>query len=106
MPIVLPLEPIPVQEITYTHAQQRFAITVRQLDSSIVTVAVNRNGEVVTNSVQAAALAPMIPFNYLDEGFGNFYFETPNGELPHYSNFGTTHFLLFVTPEELEYARS
>lgn len=106
MPLIIPLDPIPVQELNYTYGDVRFTLTVRQLDDSIVTFSTIRNGEEISNSARAASAVSLIPFDYLDEGLGNFYFETANDELPHYSKFGISQFLLFVTPEELSDVRS
>lgn len=106
MPLVVPLEPIPAQEIQYTNEGVRFTVTIRDIDSFVLGVDVSRFGTPVVSGVRGVPNQPILPGEAYDLGLGNFHFETPNGELPKTELLGITHFLMFVTPSELAEVRN
>lgn len=56
---------------------------------------------VLKRGVRVCPNTPIIPYKYLTNG-GNFMFACLDGDYPHYTKFGVTQQLVYLTDEELE----
>ncbi len=62
-----------------------------------------RNDSTLLTGARIAGGTPLIPYRYQEAG--NFIFEAQGGEVPYYTRFGVTQFLIFATAAELVAAR-
>ena len=60
------------------------------------------NEQVLINGVRCVGGTPLIPYEYIRAGHGNFIFTTPEEEIPYYTNFNINQFLLYFSADELE----
>ncbi len=96
------LQAIPTQSLNATRNGDRYRIVLK-FDGENVNYDIFRNEINILYGFQAVAGSPLIPYQYLESG--NFIFVTENDELPDYTKFGVTQFLLYVTQDELESVR-
>ncbi len=59
-----------------------------------------RDGRALVRGQRIVADAPIIPYRYLSTQ-GNFAILTSGGEIPWWEQFGDTHQLVYLTPEEM-----
>ena len=57
--------------------------------------------KVLKHSIRVCPNTPIIPYKYLTQG-GNFVFYSIDGSYPHYTQFGITQQLVYLTDEELQ----
>lgn len=110
MTTLVPLEAIPSQQLQILLDGVRYTLEVRQIAESTLIVSVWRGSAdgvdtVVIRSVVAGSRTPIIPYQYLEGSGGNFYFDTPNDELPDYTQFGGRHLLIYASAAELAEVR-
>lgn len=102
---VIPLEAVPNQRCSVRLDGALFEITVKMAVTSMAAT-IARDGEVVVRGVRCLPSAPLIPYRYLEGNTGNFYFLTEQNQYPHYTRFGGTDTLCYLTHEELQEIRN
>lgn len=80
-----------------------YKITLKALTNGMF-IDIERDDVMIIQGLRIVGNTPIIPYPYLEHG--NFILATQNGDIPDYTQFGTTQFLYYVTVEELEIARA
>lgn len=97
------LRQIPNQSLSITLNNNLYDLTIRTVktgNAQITAVDVQINGAYVVRGFRAVAGFPIIPSIYLENG--NFMIVTSNGDLPNYTQFQTTQFLVYVSQSEID----
>ncbi len=104
MPQLVPIQNIPNQEFTVTLNGVSFDITLKTVaDFTAATVTIN--GVDTIDGSRTPAGAPLLPYKY--EENGNFIFTNSGGyQLPYYTFFNVTQFLVYYSASELATIRS
>lgn len=101
MTLRIPLAAVPNQELTIRLDNRRYVIAVRDV-GGIMAVTITRDDVVLISGVRACAGSPLLPYFHLVGMVGSFIFTTvAPGEIPFYTAFGSTCFLVFATTEEI-----
>lgn len=100
--IDLELAAIPNQTLTAKLAGGLFSITVKAVEGVMV-ADVTRDNVTVLQGSRIVAGTPIVPYKYLEAG--NFVIITEDGDLPDYTKFGDSQFLIYATPSELSEVR-
>ena len=95
---VVPLAAVPNQTFTLTLDGVRWAIAVKAIRGAMC-VDVERDGVPLLKGTRVLAGEAVIPYGYL--ATGNFLFLTNSDELPDYSAFGASQFLIYLTAAEI-----
>ncbi len=98
MSSIVPLQAIPNQTVSITLGDSSYAVSLRETNG-VMSVDLARDNVVLLRGIRAVYGSPLIPYKYLEAG--NFIFLTLDGNLPDYTLFGTTQFLLFYSASEL-----
>lgn len=102
MSFVIPLQPVPNQELTVTLEGNSYSIKLQALRNTMaVTLAIN--GVTILSGLRVVTGTPLIPYSYLENG--NFIFIADNTDIPFYPDFGVTQTLLYFTNAELRALR-
>jgi hypothetical protein len=96
---IIPLDPIPNQSLSLTLDNNVYDIVVKQT-STCISMSLSINGEVILSNQRIINGTPIIDYAYLQNG--NFLLLTSNEELPDYTQFGVTQFLIYASQAELE----
>ena len=99
---VVPIEPVPNQELTLNMDGVRWTLRLKVAQTSMV-ADVLRNDDSLVLGQRIAVGTPILPYAYM-QGDGNFIFLTDNEQLPDWQQFGRTQQLLYVAPGELSNA--
>lgn len=97
---IIPLQAVPRQRFTITLDNVRFDITLQTIGGCMYS-SILANGAVITSGVKCMPGFQLMPARWMEGTAGNFAFATPNGELPNYANFQTTHILYYASASEL-----
>lgn len=95
---VIPLTATPNQAFTLTIDSVRWSLTVKET-RGVMAVSVSRNDELILSNTRALAGEAIIPYRYLQTG--NFVFITVGGAFPHWSEFGLSQILVYLSSEEM-----
>lgn len=98
--IEIDVQQIPNQEFIREVEGVRYNIKIRTFQG-ITLMDISADDVVLKRSVRVCPNVPIIPYKYLTKG-GNFVFVCINGDYPHYSKFGITQQLVYLTDEELK----
>lgn len=106
MPFEIPLEAIPNQSFTtvVNNIQYNFSI---KFTGIVMSATIVRNNTLIISNVRMVPNSiilpnfPLIPYQYLENGNGNFYTITSNDEYPIYTQFGITQFLVYFSSDEI-----
>ena len=101
----VPLLIQPRQELTVTLDGVRFDITLVAVGDAMYNT-ILANEIPITTGVKCAVGFQLMPARWMEGTTGNFCFQTPNGEIPWWQNFGSTHILFYASASELAFARS
>lgn len=101
--IDLELAAIPNQTLSAKLAGGLFSITIKAVDGVMV-ADVSRDNVVILRGSRIVAGTPIVPYKYLE--VGNFAIITEDGDLPDYTKFGDSQFLIYATPSELAEIRA
>jgi len=102
--ITLPEEPN--VQFTTSPEEEEFTITFRLLKDGITLVTIaNSDGNIIVSS-KCVNNEWLIPYPYLENGKGNFRFESDTEDYPNYSNFNSTCRLMYYTQYEVDEIRS
>ena len=102
--IQIPLDAIPNQSLSIRLDSRRYEITV-QATSGVIAATIARDGEMLVQGLRCAASTPLLPFQYMEDGVGNFVFLTKDEEYPDYTKFNSTHQLVYLSGAELAQVR-
>jgi hypothetical protein len=72
--------------------------------TGIMAVDISRNNEVLLTGSRVVAGFPLIPYTFIENG--NFIITTMDGDIPYYTQFGVTQFLVYASAAELEAIRA
>lgn len=95
---IIPVQAVANQRLTTTFDNDRYELTIKEING-VMGVTVVRNAVAVYTNIRIVAGGPIIPYRYQETG--NFIFETQNNEIPYYTKFGDTQFLIYASPDEL-----
>lgn len=92
-------------EFTTTLENAKYDIAVRTV-GDLTYMTISRNAVKLIDSVRCVPFEPILPYEYLEEGGGNFAFDTKNDEYPNYTQFNVSHIFLYATAAEIAAARA
>lgn len=98
----IPLRALPNQTATFTLNQTRYSITIKET-SGTMAANISVNEVEIISGLEIAAEAPLIPYQYLENG--NLTIVTSDEEVPYYTEFGISQFLVYIPQSELDEAR-
>jgi hypothetical protein len=96
--VEIELAPIPNQSFSIRLDDSQYDIAIRETNGCMSASITRDNIEIVSNTRIVAGF-PIIPYRYLENG--NFVITTLNEELPYYTEFGNTQFLIYASQVEL-----
>lgn len=94
----VPLQAVPNQQLSIQLGLFRYDLTVKQA-AGVMSASVVRDGVTILENVRLVAGTPLLPYAYQEDG--NFALTTNDGDLPDYTQFGITQYLVYLTAEEL-----
>lgn len=98
---VIPLDPIPNQSLSILLDGHRYVITIRDI-GAMMAVTIERDSVTIIDGVRAVGGFPLLPYEYLSDGTGNFIFtNTDEGAIPRFEDFGTKCQLVYSTSAEI-----
>lgn len=98
--IEIELQQAPNQSFSIDIDGVTFDITLKTASYTVADVYIG--SDLVISGVRVMPYRPIVPYEYLEQGAGNFFFVTDNGEYPSYSEFGMTQSLVYLTAAEVE----
>ena len=105
MPEAIPLQVIPTQKFSIILEELRYELRFKKT-TEVMVVDITRDGECIVQGLRCLPEQYLMPYQYQEGDGGNFIFVTENDELPDYTLFGVTQFLLYFTAAELEAQRA
>lgn len=102
---LIPLEAIPNQSCSVRLDGSLLTLTVKA-GRNLMVASIERDGHALVKGVRCLPETPLIPHRYLEGLTGNFYFLTEAGAYPHYTRFGLTDRLCYLTHDELKELRN
>lgn len=100
---LVPIQPIPNQEFSVPLDNNQWDIALKSANG-IIAVTLTLNGTEIISGMRAVAGSPIITCQYQESG--NFNLITQNGEIPDYTQFGTTQYLVYSSADELASLRA
>lgn len=100
---VVPIQALPNQQFSIVLDENRWEITLKTTND-VTSVSLSLNGAPVLKNARAVANVRIIPAIYQEAG--NFVFSTLNEELPIYTQFSVSQFLLYFSAAELAAIRA
>lgn len=101
----IPLAPLPNQRCSVRLEASLFELTVKAA-AGVMAMSITRDGKTIVRGVRCLPSTPLIPHRHLEGLTGNFYFHTEDNVYPHYSRFGATDVLCYLTAGELKEIRN
>jgi len=105
MSSLVPLEATPNQSFSIQLDNDRYDIDIKATKTSMV-ANITKNDELLIEGVRCVGGTPLIPYEYLRDGGGNFIFSTTDEQIPYYQNFGIDQFLFYFSGSEIEALRA
>lgn len=99
----IPLLAVANQTVAVLLGGDQYQLLVQEAGGMMV-MSLARNGTVLMSCGRCLAGQFATPYLHLREGFGAFFWATEGDAMPWYEQFGTTHFLNYVTQAELDAA--
>lgn len=93
------LQPIPNQSFSVILDGSVYDITIKETNGTM-SYDMTRDNVPVLNGQRIVTGSVLIPYRYLQKG--NFVLTTLNEELPDYTKFGSSQFLVYITADEVE----
>jgi hypothetical protein len=96
------LQAIPNQTLSVQISNNNYDLSIRSISntSDIMMFDISINSVLIIQGQRAVAGYPIIPYQYLENG--NFVILTANDDLPNYTQFQITQYLIFADEAELE----
>lgn len=110
--IEISLSQTPNQSFSIQLNSHQYDMTIRSVNANdilgvgIMAIDILKDNVAIVTGNRCNPFSPLIPYNYLENGEGNFFFFTLNNEYPNYTQFGITQALLYLSPTELEVIRA
>lgn len=101
--IRIALDPIPNQSFSIRLDDHFYNITLKSL-AGIMGVTIVRDNVTLQDNMRAVAGTLLLPYRYQESG--NFFILTNDGDLPNYTQFGITQFLIYMSQAEVEAGRA
>lgn len=98
----IPLASLPNQNFTVAINSRLYELTFKA--GKAMSVSIKRDNEMIVSGLRVVSGGLMLPAKYKEEG--NFVLTTDNDDLPEWEKFGSTQFLTFLEPSELEAFRA
>jgi len=96
--IDVPLAAVPNQTLTIQLLDSIYTITVLATNG-VMSISVTRDAAEIIANQRVTPGTPIFPYRYQEQG--NFVFSVEQEQLPDYTQFGTTQFLMFLTAQEV-----
>lgn len=97
------IQALPNQSLSIQLDGMRYDILIKEANGCMV-ASVIRDGVTLVDGVRLVAGAPVLPYRYQESG--NFALTTTDEELPYYTMFGVTQFLVYLSADELAALRA
>lgn len=101
----LPLQAIANQSLSALLDERTYRLTFKAT-RGVMSVTISIDDTTIIDGDRFFADSPLIPYEYLEGGGGNFIFTTELQEIPAFDQFDVTQFLFYVTAAEVASARS
>lgn len=101
---IVPLSPVPNQRLSVRLDGALFELEIKAARECMA-ISITRDAQTVVKGLRCLPLTPLIPYAYLEGLTGNFAFVTQGDVYPHYSRFGGTDTLWYLTVQELKELR-
>ena len=98
--IQIDVQQIPNQEFEKEIDGKRYTIKLRTFHA-LTLADITIDDTVVKRSIRVCPNELIIPYKYLTQG-GNFVFYSMDGSYPHYTKFGVTQQLVYLTDDEIK----
>lgn len=98
----IPLQSVPNQSLSILLDKNQWDFAIKTT-GGITSCSISLNGVDILDGIRAVAGSFLIPSLY--EEAGNFFFTTQNFQLPDYTQFGTTQYLIYISADELSALR-
>ena len=102
---IITLPSLPNVEFTTTPEEHGFTIRFRLLTNGITLVSLSDDDGTIVESVRAINNKWLIPYPYLEQGRGNFRFESDTDDYPYFENFNTSCRLVYYNQDEVDAKR-
>lgn len=99
---LIDLDKIPNQTFNITLENTNYRVALRSIQG-LTYMSVWADGEILFYNQLCVPNAFVNPFNYVSKK-GKFYFKSPTGDYPYYTDFGVTQSLYYLTKEEVNNA--
>lgn len=103
--LIIPIEQVAKQEFSVRLDDFRYIIALRET-AGVMSVSIERDGVVLVQNMRTVANSPLLPFEYLEGGGGNFAFRTENDDLPDWREFNVSQQMIYASADELETIRN
>ena len=100
MSAAVPLEVLPQQSLTIQLEGRRYGITLRYA-GNIMAIDIVRDEVDIIIGQRCVPSEFLLPYKYLEDESGNFFFATENDELPIFTLFGDTQSLIYLSNSDL-----
>lgn len=97
--IEIALQQTPNQSFSLDVDGLTFDITLKTATYTVADVYIGN--ELIISGTRVMPYRPIVPYEYLLQEAGNFFFITEDGEYPMYDQFGTTQSLVYLTADEV-----
>jgi len=104
MPQLVPLKAVPNQSLSIRLENRRYDIQIQQA-TGVMAATISRDSEKLVDSMRCVVGVGLLPYEYLEDNSGNFFFQTEQENLPDYNEFGITQFLYYFSDAELQELR-
>jgi hypothetical protein len=101
----LPLQQVPNQSFSALLDGNQWDFVLKTVEDT-TTVSLTLNGNDIMDNGRAVAGGFIIPSIYQEYSSGNFFFVTQNFDLPYYTEFTVTQYLIYVSAAELAALRA
>lgn len=98
---IVSLSVVANQLLSVDFDEVRYDLRFRTINDNQMCVDITINDVQVLSGQRVIANAPLIPYVYLADSGGNFFFETLDNELPYWDKFNISQRLIYVTADEL-----
>lgn len=93
---------IPNQEFELQFADLTYRIRLKTVQDNFTLADIYINDELIKGSVRCCPNMPLIPYEYLQQGGGNFIFHCFDGNYPIYTLFNKSQVLIYFSAEEIQ----
>lgn len=97
---IVPVDVLPNQTLEIVFDTQRYRLRLHEINGNMAIDVVLNNVDIVRGMIVPAS-ALLIQYRYLRGAGGDFAFITQDDQLPYYTEFGKTQFLVYYEPTEL-----